>query len=193
MAYCTVDDLKRYLGIAAATTGDDVLLAELIQAAQTMIDSATGRTFEAVSDSTRYFDAIHDVYGYELVFDADICSITTVTNGDGVAVSSSEYATNPRNQTPYYSIRILASAGKSWTYSTDHEDAISVAGRWAYSTSAPNDIEQAARRLAAYLYRQKDNANDLDRAVIVGNATVLPSELPSDVRQLIRPYVRVIM
>ena len=190
--YCTLGSLKRYLGIGTSTTTDDVLLTELIESAQGIIDRATGRTFEAASDSTRYLDAVHDVDGYELIFDADICSITTVTNGDAVEVSSSEYTTMPRNETPYYGIRILKSANKSWTYSTDNEGAISVAGKWAYSQTAPDDIAQACRRLAAYLYRQKDNANDLDRAVVVGNATVLPTALPSDVKALIAPYVRLV-
>ena len=190
--YCTVASLKRYLGISSTVTTDDVLLTELIQSAQAIIDRYTGRTFEAATDTTRYFDAVHDVDGYELIFDADICAITTVTNGDAVVVSSSEYTTKPRNETPYYAIRMLDSAQKSWTYTTDSEGAISVAGKWAYSATAPDDIGAATRRLAAYLYRQKDNANDLDRAVVVGNATVLPSRLPADVTDMIRPYVRVI-
>lgn len=188
--YCTVASLKRYLGISAATTTDDVLLAELIQSADGIIDRMTRRKFEAASDTTRYFDAVADVFGYELIFDEDICAITTVTNGDSVVVSSSEYVTMPRNQTPYFGIRILVSANKTWTYVTDRENAISVVGKWAYSSTPPHDIEQASRRLAAYLYRQKDNANDLDRAVVVGNATVLPTEIPGDVMAMIRPYIR---
>ena len=190
--YCTAADLKTYLGIASANTDDDTLLTALISSAQAIIDTATGRTFEAAADTTRYFDAVHDVDGYELIFDADICAITTVTNGDSEAVASNEYTTKPRNETPYYAIRLLDSAQKSWTYTTDSEGAISVEGKWAYSESAPANIVHATKRLAAYLYRQKDNANDLDRALVVGNATVLPSNLPSDVMTIIRPYIRII-
>ena len=69
---------------------------------------------------------------------------------------------------------------------------ISVVGKWAYSATAPSDIEHACKRLAAFFYRQKDNANDIDRAVVVGNATVLPSDLPRDVVQLLKPYVRLV-
>jgi hypothetical protein len=188
--YVTVSTVKRYLGITATT--DDVLIAELIAAAQGLIEQYTGRVFEAGTDSTRYFDAVRDIDGATLYLDYDLCAITTVTNGDSVAVSSSEYTTRPRNATPYYAIQILPSAAKTWTYTTDHEDAISIVGRWAYSTAPSADIRQACTRLSAYLYRQKDNANDLDRALVVGNATVLPGQIPEDIRVLLRPYRRVV-
>lgn len=189
MAYCTVANLKTYLGIPSGTTTDDALLTDLVASAQAMIDAATGRTFEASQDSTRYLDAVRDVDGRELIFDADICSITSVTNGDSVVVATNEYATMPRNETPYYGIRLLSSSGKAWTYTDDAEGAIAVVGKWAYSETAPADIEHACKRLAAYMYRQKDNAQDLDRAVVVGNATLLPSQLPGDVMNAIRHYV----
>ena len=187
--YATVNAVKRYLGITATT--DDVLLYEFIYAAQGIIDNTTGRTFEASADSTRYLDAVADVHGNELWFGGDVCALTTVTNGNSVVVSSSEYTTMPRNHTPYYAIKLLPSASKTWTYTTDHEGAITVVGRWAYSLTAPDAIKQATTRLAAYLYRQKDNASDLDRTLIVGNATVLPAQIPSDVKMMLRPYVKV--
>ena len=186
MAYTTTSTLKSYLGITGGT--DDVLLASLIDSAGAIIDRYTGRTFEASADSTRYFDALSDTDGHRLIFDEDICAITTVTNGDSVVVASDEYVTMPANETPYYGIELLMSANKSWDYTTDHQNAISVAGKWAYSQTVPDDIAHACVRLAAFLYRQKDNANDIDRAVVVGNATVLPSDLPRDVMQLITPY-----
>jgi hypothetical protein len=188
MAYVTTAELRAYLGISGS--GDDTLLDALIAAAQSMVDAYTGRTFEAAGDTTHYMHAVDDVDGVALFVDGDLCAITTVTNGDAVEVASDEYTTMPRNRTPYYSIVLLPSSQKSWTYSTDPEGAISVLGRWAYSTTAPADVAHACKRLAGYLYRQKDNANDIDRALVVGNATVLPSDLPRDVKQILSPYVR---
>jgi hypothetical protein len=40
------------------------------------------------------------------------------------------------------------------------------------------------------MYRQKDNAGDLDRAVIAGAAVILPGEVPQDVRMMLNPYKR---
>lgn len=188
--YIDLATLKRYLGITS--TNDDTLLTECITRAQALIDDHTARTFEAAADTTRTFDAVADVDGPLLFLDDDLCQITSVTNGDGVVVAANEYTTQPRNETPYHALRLLASAGKSWTYEDDHEDAISIVGRWAWSVTAPVAIQQATIRLASYIYRQKDTSNDLDRTVVVGNSTLLPSELPSDLTQMLDYYRRLV-
>jgi hypothetical protein len=191
VAYTTAEVIKRYLGIPVAA--DDTLLGECIVRAQAMIDAHTGRTFEAAAASVRYFDAETDlVDAYTLHLDYDLCSITTVTNGDGVVVAASEYVTSPRNATPYYEIRIKASNSKYWTYDTDPENAIAVNGKWAYSATAPADIVQAAVRLVSYLYRQKDNVGgDQDRPVVVADGvTLLPARIPADIKDILFPYVR---
>jgi hypothetical protein len=183
-------ELQNYLGLTSSS--DNELLNGFLLASQQMIDAETGRTFEAAGDSTRYFDAVMDVEGATLYLgNYDLCAITTITNGDGGSITGSHHVTEPRNTTPYYAIKLKASSGKSWTYSTDPENAISVTGRWAYSTIAPASIVQACKRLAAYLYRQKDNAGDLDRALVVGNSTILPGQIPADIHALLRPYRRI--
>ena len=190
MAYCGVEELKEYLGIESAT--DEPMLLTLLAAAQRTIDSYCARTFEATADTVRTFDSQRDVDGYTLAVDSDLCAITSIVNGDGTTISNSHYVTEPRNETPYYAIRLKASAGKVWTstVSGDSENAITITGKWAYSTSAPSDIAHVCKRLAAYIYRQKDNAGDLDRAVIAGNSTILPAQIPSDIRLMLTPYKR---
>jgi len=190
MAYCGVDELKEYLGVTGAT--DDAMLLTLLAAAQRTIDSYCARTFEATADTVRTFDSQRDVDGYTLTVDSDLCAITSIVNGDGTTISNSHYVTEPRNETPYYAIRLKASAGEVWTSTAagDSENAISITGKWAYSTSAPSDIAHVCKRLAAYIYRQKDNAGDLDRAVIAGNSTILPAQIPSDIRLMLAPYKR---
>ena len=190
MAYCGVDELKEYLGVTG--TADDAMLLTLLAAAQRTIDSYCARTFEATADTVRTFDSQRDVDGYTLTVDSDLCAITSIVNGDGTTISNSHYVTEPRNETPYYAIRLKTSAGKVWTstVSGDSENAITVTGKWAYSTSAPSDIAHVCKRLAAYIYRQKDNAGDLDRAVIAGNSTILPAQIPNDIRLMLTPYKR---
>ena len=190
MAYCGVEELKEYLGVTGAT--DDAMLLTLLAAAQRTIDSYCARTFEATADTVRTFDSQRDVDGYTLTVDSDLCAITSIVNGDGTTISNSHYVTEPRNETPYYAIRLKTSAGKVWTstVSGDSENAITITGKWAYSTSAPSDIAHVCKRLAAYIYRQKDNAGDLDRAVIAGNSTILPAQIPSDIRLMLTPYKR---
>jgi len=186
--YCTPSELREYLGITVTT--DDSLLSALLNASKNLIDRYTGRTFEADSDTIRYFDSYRNVDGVLLYLDADLCVITSITNGGGASVAGSNYVTEPRNSTPYYAIRLKPSSTVNWQSSSngDTENAIAITGRWAYSTKAPDIINHACKRLAAYLYRQKDNANDLDRAVVAGNSTILPSQIPSDIRLMLESY-----
>jgi hypothetical protein len=190
--YCTTAQLKTYTGIEGS--GDDVLLADCILRAQTMMDRFTRRTFECPVDTTRTFDAVCDVVGRELWLDTDLCAITSITNGDGAAVSAASVVSEPRNATPYYALTLKASSGLAWTYTTDPEDAISITGRWAYSITPPADIEQACVRLAAWLYRQKDSSADLDRPMVSADgATLMPMQIPHDVLAILAPYKRVVV
>jgi len=118
-----------------------------------------------------------------------LCAITTVTNGDGVVVAAGERTTIPRNSTPYYGIRLLSDSGVTWTYDDEWMDAISVTGRWAWSTTAPDDIAQACARLAAFLYKQRD-AQLFDVTAIEAGTVLTPVGIPVDVKVTLLPYVR---
>jgi len=193
MAYIDTDaDLKPYLGIAGAVTGDDALLDGICTRTKAIIDAYCRRTFEASANTDRTFDAVRDVDNQVLRLDSDLCEINSITNGDGTIVTTAQYTTEPRNMTPYYAIRLLNSSGVAWMYTTDPEDSITISGKWAYSTAAPDDIVQAALRLGAYIYRQKDNSLDLDRTIIAGASTILPMALPADIKVLLAPYRRLI-
>jgi hypothetical protein len=188
VAYTTASLLKTYLGIAVST--DDTLLTALIARAQAAIDAYCGRTFEASGNTTRYFDVSRDVTGRTLRFDTDCCSINSVTNGDATAVAAASYVTEPRNQTPYWGITLLASTGLSWTFTSNAENAIAVSAKWAYSASAPDDIVHATLRLAAYYYRQKDaQVFDVTADPALGVMTV-PVGMPADVRMILGRYRR---
>lgn len=195
MAYADTTRLKLYLGITETT--DDTLLGYLLTAAQKMIDVYCGQAFEATGDATHYFASasVEDggaVDGRDLILDAPLCQITSVTNGDGTTVSAANYVKLPINGERWYALRLKASSGLWWTYDDDIEsDLIAVVGRWAYSLTAPDDIVQVTVRLAAYLYRQRTNAGDLDRAVAIGgNAMLLPADLPRDIQKLLESYRR---
>jgi hypothetical protein len=183
VAYTSVADLKAYLGITEAD--DDSLLAAAISAAQTAIDGYCHRTFEASADSTRYFDySSENIDGNWLYLDDEIASITTVTNGDSTEVTSSQYTTWPRNETPYTRIRILSNSGITWTYTDEWMDAISVTGKWAYSTTAPNTVVQACLRLASFYFRAKDSPLTDVTAIEAGTVIRTPG-IPQDVRALL--------
>lgn len=157
MAYTTLPAVKARMGITSAT--DDAWLEDLIAQAQKLVEMELGRVFEASANTTRYFDAECDVDGATLYLDKDLCSINSITNGDGTTVTAGQYVTEPRNETPYYAIRLKSSAAIAWTYSTDPENAIAISGKWAWSAAAPRDIVQATEMLVAYLYQQRGQEN----------------------------------
>lgn len=190
MAYATAADIRAYIG--TTSTDDDALLTLLIARAQALIDDYVGFSFEASADSTRYFDSEKDVLedGLTLVFDTWMYSATTVTNGDTTAITSTYYKKLPLNGPPYHSLKLKDSSGYVWEADSndDPEGVISIAGKWAYSTSAPADIVHATIRLAAWLYRQRDNSLDMDRPLLAEGVVILPAQVPSDVTAILDRY-----
>ena len=192
MAYANLDELIEYLKIT--DNSDNVLLESNLLRAQKSIESLTDKTFEASADTTLSFDSDIDVDGPVLSwapYNLWLAAITTVTNGDSTVITSAQYVTEPRRSAPYYALRILDSTGLAWEYPSNGnpEDAISITGRWAYMTTPDDDIVQATLRLASWFYRQRDNA-EMDRSLIVGNATILPSQMPRDIMEILEPYMR---
>lgn len=195
MAYLTAADLKTYLGISSSS--EDSLLTTLIAQAQKYIEEQVERVFEASGDTTRYFDydrcVLEDEQGrrLRLYLDGyDLCAITSVTNGDGTTVASSSYVTEPRNETPYQALRLKQSASVAWTYDDTPEDAISITGRWAYSTSAPTDVVMATRDLAVWLYRRRGQEGaSLDAPQVSPSGMMLfPAKLPETVKMVVAKY-----
>lgn len=191
MVYCTVADVAEYLDIDSPD--DDPLITDKISAAQAAIDKITRRTFEDPGAATRYFTVGVDTDGAFLYFDKDIYSIVSVTNdadGDADAVTASDYITQPRNETPYYAIKLLTSKNVYWKYSDDPETGIEENGHWAYSATAPDDIVHVCVRWAAYLYRQRD-AQVFDTIAIPSAGIIqIPQGLPKDVALMLDRYVK---
>jgi len=185
MAYTTVEEVKAYLGIA--NSNDDALLATLVAAAQSDIDEFTGKSFEAKTGTYKY-DAIQDVLGRRLQTRRPLLSVTTLTNGDGVVIPSTEYVLWPSGDGPYYEIVLKRNSGYCWVYDDSPEEAISVAGSWGYSATANASITSAAIRWTAYKYRQKDTGVYDVTAMPDTGVIMIPQGMPKDVYQLLRKY-----
>jgi hypothetical protein len=196
MAYTTTALVKAYLGISG--NGDDTLIGNLIARAQAVIDASTNRTFEADTNTTRYFAVGVDTDGRYLYLDEDLCSINTVTtNADNASpdtlTQNTDYIVIPRNETPYHTLKILGSSVYTWTYSDDPEMGVEISGKWAYSTTAPDDIVHACTRLTAFLYRQKESNADIDRAITTADGgMILPTRLPADIKQILSRYTKIV-
>lgn len=194
--YTSTSAVKAELKITAST--DDTLIDGYVTLAQRIIESqrplGTGYVFEASVDTTRYLDAPPDTSNltldgplYVLLLPEPLCSITTVVNGDGETISSSDYVTEPRWHTPYYALRLKSGTGITWTFDESPEGAIAITGKWAYSTTVPADIARAALRLCVWMYRERDSGW-LDRDIQTDDGIMLANRMPRDVRQIIESY-----
>ena len=155
MSYSDVADLKSLLDIKTAT--QDTLLAKLRDAADVAIDQATHTTFGITSDTNIFHDSVADVDSLiDFLFLEQWLAAepTTVTNGDGTVVTSDQYALESSDGPPFFGIVLLSSSGLSWLDKDngDHQGAIAVLGKWAWSTAVPADITQASLAIAKAMY-----------------------------------------
>lgn len=191
MAYATSAQVKTYIDLSSDT--DDALIGDLITRATSVIDEYCGFAFEpADTDEVRSF-GLDDAEGAYLYFDKPLAAVMAVTNNADASspstVASSNYITLPRNETPYYAVKLLSSAGIEWTYTNDPESAITVQGSWCYSVTVPSDIQHAAVRLVSWMYRKRESQDSTDRPLLTGDGvTILPSQLPSDVTSILKRY-----
>lgn len=190
MAYIEIGDLRDELGITGQN--EDFLLSTAIGDAQSAIERHTNRRFEVTTDTTRYFTYGRDTDGRTLYLDEDLCSITTVTNGDGAVIASTSYVVIPRNRPPWHEIKMKNSVSTFWTYEDDPEDAISITGKWGWSTAPSDDIKRVCKRLAVFFYRSKDSQVFDMTAFTEGGTARINRRIPSDVIEMLAPYVKVI-
>ena len=202
MAYITTAQLKSYLGITVST--DDTELGYIPDRVTAAIDSYCHRHFEPESahgpaaSHTHYFTPMLETQGgdlldwYTLNLNHDLAELTSITNGDGTSISVNDVVLLPLNVTPTNMIRIKSASGKFWTWNGSPEGAVQVAGKWSYSLDIPADVKAAALRWGAHLYRLRTGATSVpaDITVSADGSAFASNRIPSDVAQLLRPYIR---
>jgi hypothetical protein len=195
--YCTVAEVKYLIGDnLQANTNNDTILTSLITQARSVIDSYCGgkppriRTFEASGDSTRMFNAL-DPIGRTLYLHDDLATTpSTVSDSTGTLTLNTDYIllsdyTPPR--APYSRIKLLT---RDWTYSTYPDNAITVTGKFAYSTTPPNDIKLACIELVTVAYRQRDTVAGVFASMTGENGAVIhPDGTAKRVIDKLEPYV----
>lgn len=133
--YATLTAVKASLSADDPNAADDLLLSDYLRRATAMIEQYCGRSFVPTL-ATRTYDALGDpIDGIELSLNGDLLAAVSITNGDSTTITAAQYTLRPANITPKHSVRLLATSGTNWTYSTNYEDAISLAGVWGYHES----------------------------------------------------------
>jgi len=187
MAYCTLADVKAYLGITETT--DDALIENAIVTAKQAIDHYTHKVFDVTVDTTKYFSSNTDsISGRSLLLGRHLLATApTKVSVGGLDVTS---AIKVYGDAPYWSLILSGASGFSWRDSgdVDPEEAIEILGKWGYSTVAPSDVQGAAVIWASHLYQIKDASPD-------GTLTMNSQEhqqrivkIPANVQVLLIPY-----
>lgn len=198
MPYIVFERLKRYLASQSDEPVDDDLLQEFITQAESHIDNSTHRHFEAVVKTRRFHLGTPTAWGdglisalsidnpRELILDDDLLSITTLQDENGARTfAASDYVLLPTNESPKYAIVLIDDV---WTWVDTPLEAVIVTGTWGWSVEAPDDIAMATRRLAAFLYRQKDSQVFDTTAVFEGGVLTIPQGVPRIVQMIINRY-----
>lgn len=186
MAYVTLAEWKAYRGtlsgavqVAFSTLEDDSLQTYLDQA-QAELDAQCGKSFEAATQ-TRYYRACDIAWGNsrKLLLDKWLLTVTTLTNGDGTVISSSDYWLMPRGIAPFDAIELKSTA--SWAFGTDGE--ISVAGTWGFMATADDRVKRVTMRLAEFFYQKRGTTGE---SQIIGEGQiVVAAQYPKDVQDFI--------
>lgn len=179
-AYCTLADAKNWARITTTDANDDSVLEVLINSASRYIDREAQRHFYTGTE-TRLYDV---PLGTELMLDADLQSVTTLTNGDGSIIT--DYILLPANDTPKYAIRIKPSTSVTWKGATNGNtlQCISVLGSWGLS--CPAEIVEACLMIfkAAYNRRFGENMSSIT-TITAGGLVVTPEDVPAKALQMI--------
>lgn len=172
-------------------TKDDAIIESIIEGASRFIDAQTRRTFYARTE-THYF-SVPD--GRRLDLDDELLTVTTLTNGDGTVLTTSDYYLWPRNKPPYSCVVMKESSLYYWTLdgSGNSEYVITLAGTWGYAATAPDDIRIACLDIAKSIYKRRFGENQSGVATITGAGVVItPRDIPETAAALLRAYRRLL-
>jgi len=130
--YTTLTSFRLTRGVDPTDTSEDALYKVFIRMASNWFAEKCDRNFVPVV-ATRLYDRFGaHIRERTLDLDDDLLELTTLTNGNGTVIGSSDYLLRPSNVTPKYRIELLPSSGKAWAYTDDWQEAISVRGIWGY-------------------------------------------------------------
>jgi hypothetical protein len=191
--YTTRQEVLDLIRAESTDVLDDAVIDALITQASRWIDRHTGRTFYARTETRLYDVPDYDDDGRTLFLDDDLLTVTTLTNGDLVVLTTADYFLLPRNETPKYAVKLKDVSDKIWEVDSNSssEGVISLVGTWGFSTTAPADVEQACQLICVQMYRNRFGPNVTGTAIVTGAGVVInPQDIPSSAIALLRAYVR---
>jgi len=189
MTYPTLANLRTWVNVA---TGDDSPLQWAVDAAIAYVEKSTGRLFVAATETRSYVPGknfvSHDHFTLHLM--NDLVSVTTLTNGDGVEISSSDYTLYSNSgSAPYHQIVLHPWSSVRFGFVSQN---ITVAGDWGYSADCPDDVFEAILVLAQhdYLARQTGQGGPVAVGARRSGLVIPADKIPALVETVIARYTR---
>lgn len=151
-AYTTVAEMLTLIRSNSTDAPDDDEIARLIEECSGAVNDATNRQFYP-SVEVNYYNTPVDSQAI-LELDEDFVEVTSIVNGDGSVLSSTDYKLYPLNAYPKRQVVLNPTTGKAWVTASGNPDgAISVTGIQAF-----HDRYNLAWRNRATLTAPIDNA-----------------------------------
>ena len=189
--YATLVEFKILGDIDSTDSDDDTAIDGIIEGASRYIDSKTQRTFYSRTE-TRNFDVPRN-RSRSLLLDDDLLTITTLTNGDGNTIASSEYHLLPKNLTPFNEVRLTKTTTVFWATDSggDDEWVIALAGGWGGVAATPDDIREACLMISQSFYRRRMGENVSGIATVTAAGVVItPQDIPSVAADILARYMK---
>lgn len=198
--YCTAADVRQIPDIRSANPVDDAFIDSLIEGVSRAIDLyCGGRSFFKYTQ-TRYFDLPAD---RQLDFEGVdyLLAITSLTNGDGTVIDSSDYILLPRDGPPYYGLRLKQSSTVIWQPDSDSntERVLALAGDWgivdrdltdAYSMRYIIGTREACRLSVHSLYTKRfGQGAEGVAAVTAAGIVIMPKDLPPEAKRILDSFL----
>lgn len=184
--YCSLNDLKAWLGISG--TVDDTRLELAIEAASRAIDAETSRRFYAVSLTIYPIADLPD----SVLLPEDLLTVTSIaTDVTGTRVyetwGASDYELEPETA-PYRAIWVAP--GSSRFFPVHERRRVRITGTWGYCAinAVPDAIERAALLLATRYFKRKDAPFGVVGTPELGFMRVTARD--PEIRALLNPYRR---
>jgi hypothetical protein len=188
--YATLTNIKTRLQITSTAAGDDAFISSCITRASAIIDQYTDNHFTKNTGQTRKYD-IPTRNPRRLLLDDWLISCTSVTNGNGVVIPSTEYILEDYNNPPYYAIVLKRTTAYFFMpdNTMNEKKVIAVLGDWGWWTVQPDDITEACERLTVQIYKSRRGEN-MTASTVITPAGVLqtPRAMSKDIQDLLDPY-----
>ncbi|KKL19182.1 hypothetical protein LCGC14_2468050 [marine sediment metagenome] len=185
--YATLAEFKTEKDISSTDAVDDTSIEDIIEAASRFIDSETGRTFYARTE-TRNFDVPRGTR--ELRLDDDLLTITTLTNGDDNEIANTEYILLPANVSPKFAIVLKSTSSTIWQPDSNSgtEQVISVAGTWGWVADHPDNIKRACLMIATDYYDKREGQGVTTATVTGAGVVIKAAGVPAAAMKIIRTF-----